>query len=42
MKKRGQNVSVKVIENYSTGYHHRNGGGDSIKTDGDLPIVSVR
>ena len=33
---------VDVIEDFSTGYHARNGGGDSISTDGDLPIVDVR
>lgn len=30
---------VRVIKDYSTGYHSRNGGGDSIITDGALPIV---
>ncbi|GAA1975508.1 LssY C-terminal domain-containing protein [Microbacterium pumilum] len=35
-------VAVDVIEDFSTGYHARNGGGDSITTDGDLPIVDVR
>lgn len=35
-------VVVNVIEDYSTGYHSRNGGGDSIATDGDLPILDVR
>lgn len=35
-------VRVEVIEDFSTGYHARNGGGDSIRTDGDLPIVDVR
>ncbi|GAA3639091.1 hypothetical protein GCM10022200_23140 [Microbacterium awajiense] len=35
-------VVVSVIEDFSTGYHARNGGGDSIRTDGDLPIVDVR
>ncbi|NLT26806.1 MAG: hypothetical protein GXX90_09205 [Microbacteriaceae bacterium] len=33
---------VTVIEDFSTGYHSRNGGGDAIVTDGDLPIVDVR
>ncbi len=28
---------VDVIRDFSTGYHARNGGGDSITTDGDLP-----
>lgn len=35
-------VSVHVIKDFSTGYHARNGGGDSIRTDGDLPIIDVR
>ncbi len=35
-------VDVDVIENFSTGYHSRNGGGDLIITDGDLPIIDVR
>jgi len=35
-------VEVEVIENFSTGYHARNGGGDSIITDGNLPIIDVR
>ena len=35
-------VAVDVIRDFSTGYHARNGGGDSITTDGDLPILDVR
>jgi hypothetical protein len=35
-------VTVDVIADFATGYHARNGGGDSIRTDGDLPIVDVR
>jgi LssY C-terminus len=35
-------VEVEVIENFSTGYHSRNGGGDLIITDGNLPIINVR
>lgn len=35
-------VSVSVIKDFSTGYHSRNGGGDLIRTDGDLPVVDVR
>ncbi len=34
-------ITVDVIEDFSTGYHARNGGGDSINTDGDLPIIDV-
>ena len=35
-------ITVDVIEDFSAGYHARNGGGDSINTDGDLPIIDVR
>ncbi|QHC61723.1 hypothetical protein GSU69_02760 [Rathayibacter festucae] len=35
-------VTVDVIQDFSTGYHSRNGGGDSIVTDGDLPVVDLR
>ena len=34
-------VSVRTIKDFSTGYHSRNGGGDTIETDGDLPVVDV-
>jgi hypothetical protein len=34
-------VDVSVIRDFSTGYHSRNGGGDSIETDGDLPVVDL-
>ncbi|MDO5500666.1 MAG: LssY C-terminal domain-containing protein, partial [Propionibacteriaceae bacterium] len=34
-------VGVRVIRDFSTAYHHRNGGGDLIRTDGHLPILDV-
>lgn len=34
-------ASLEVIEDFSTGYHARNGGGDSIRTDGDLPVLDL-
>ncbi|WP_235866442.1 LssY C-terminal domain-containing protein [Serinibacter arcticus] len=34
-------VSVHVLEDFSTGYHSRNGGGDSVHTDGDLPVIAL-
>lgn len=34
-------AKVEVLRDFSTGYHTRNGGGDSITTDGDLPIVDL-
>lgn len=35
-------ATVSVIEDFSTDYHHRNGGGDEIRTDGDLPVLDLR
>ncbi|GAB76735.1 LssY C-terminus [Austwickia chelonae] len=34
-------ATVDIIEDFSTGYHCRNGGGDAVTTDGDLPIVQL-
>jgi LssY C-terminus len=34
-------ITVSVIRNFSSGYHSRNGGGDLIETDGDLPIINL-
>ncbi|GAA1861192.1 LssY C-terminal domain-containing protein [Brevibacterium marinum] len=34
-------VVVQRVRDFSTGYHSRNGGGDAIITDGDLPIIEV-
>lgn len=33
--------SIEIIEDFSTAYHSRNGGGDMVHTDGDLPILDV-
>jgi hypothetical protein len=30
-----------VLKDFTTGYHSRNGGGDSIHTDGDLPVLEL-
>ena len=35
-------ADVRVIRDFSTGYLTRNGGGDEIATDGDLPIINLR
>lgn len=35
-------AGLRVIRDFSTGYHARNGGGDTITTDGNLPIVDLR
>lgn len=34
-------VREQVIADFSTGYHSRNGGGDAVVTDGDLPVLDV-
>ncbi|MEV8338168.1 LssY C-terminal domain-containing protein [Leucobacter sp. NPDC077196] len=34
-------VGLEILRDFATGYHSRNGGGDSIRTDGDLPILEV-
>ncbi|WP_438856186.1 LssY C-terminal domain-containing protein [Agromyces sp. M3QZ16-3] len=34
-------IRVETLRDFSTGYHSRNGGGDTIRTDGDLPVVRV-
>lgn len=35
-------AAVRIIRDFSTGYHSRNGGGDLIQTDGDLPVLDLR
>jgi hypothetical protein len=32
---------LEVLKDFATGYHARNGGGDLIETDGDLPIIDL-
>lgn len=34
-------VRVRLLHDFTTGYHSRNGGGDRFITDGDLPILDV-
>lgn len=35
-------VRVEVLRDFTTSYHSRNGGGDTVHTDGDLPVLDVR
>jgi len=35
-------ISLTVLENFATGYHSRNGGGDAIVTDGNMPVLDLR
>jgi len=41
LKKAVPEAKVSVIRDFSTGYHARNGGGDTISTDGNLPVVDL-
>lgn len=34
-------VTVDVLHDFTTSYHSRNGGGDSVHTDGNLPVLDV-
>lgn len=34
-------LRVGIIEDFSTAFRHRNGQGDRLRTDGDLPVVDV-
>lgn len=42
--KKAQNtgIGVRWLRNFSSGYHHRNGGGDRIRTDGHLAVADLR
>lgn len=42
MEQSGAVASVHWVQDYFSGYHARNGGGDTISTDGNLPIVHVK
>jgi hypothetical protein len=42
MEQAGGVTSVHWVQNYFSGYHSRNGGGDAISTDGNLPVIHVR
>lgn len=33
---------LEILKDFSSGYHSRNGGGDSIRTDGDMPVLDLR
>ncbi len=41
MQKADKKVGLRVLKDFTTGYHARNGGGDRFITDGNLPIVDV-
>ncbi|WP_227871071.1 LssY C-terminal domain-containing protein [Corynebacterium provencense] len=35
-------AELEVMTDFATGYHARNGGGDSVRTDGSLPVIDLR
>lgn len=41
MESSGHVESVRLMEDYFSGYRARNGGGDAIMTDGNLPVVQL-
>lgn len=34
-------ITVEPLVDFTAGYHSRNGGGDTVRTDGTLPVVDV-
>ena len=42
LRKAGVIKEVKAVAHFSSGYHSRNGGGDRISTDGDMPFVTLQ
>ena len=34
-------TTIEPLVNFTTGYHSRNGGGDTVHTDGTLPVVDL-
>ncbi len=41
VREHNDQATVTLIKDFSTGYHSRNGGGDRIVTDGDLPVLEL-
>lgn len=41
LKKAGQIKSMEKVENFTTAYHSRNGGGDMVKTDGSMSFLRL-
>jgi hypothetical protein len=35
-------AELQVLRDFSAGYHSRNGGGDTIRTDGHMPVLDLR
>jgi len=41
MRAADEAVRIRLLRDFTTGYHSRNGGGDRFVTDGNLPIIDV-
>jgi len=41
IKNTKRKIDIKQIENFTSSYHGRNGGGDLIETDGALPFITI-
>lgn len=42
LKQVDSKIKVRVLEDFSTAYHARNGGGDTIRTNGNLPVLHLQ
>lgn len=42
LKESGATEKIEIVENYISGFHGRNGGGDFMITDGDMPFVYLK
>ena len=42
LRSTGYVSKVYIRKNFSSSYHDRNGGGDFIETDGDMPFITIR
>jgi hypothetical protein len=41
VREHNADATVRVIENFSSAFHSRNGGGDVVRTDGNLVVVDL-
>lgn len=42
LKEAKQVDNIEVVENFTTAYHSRNGGGDAVRTDGAMPFITIK
>ena len=41
LRQSSKDIRVDMVKHFSTGYHTRNGGGDTIRTDGAMPFIHL-